>query len=63
MGGLIVVYYAGMIGRRLRTLMTSGAAVYLARPRSSRGSACSLLSAPKAEGQGLASDRPKGALN
>lgn len=32
MGGLIAVYYAGYIGKCIRTLITSGAGVYLAIP-------------------------------
>jgi alpha-beta hydrolase superfamily lysophospholipase len=32
MGGLIAVYYTGAVGRNVRTLITSGAAVYLPSP-------------------------------
>uniref|UniRef100_A0A7C5UWG7 Alpha/beta hydrolase n=1 Tax=Ignisphaera aggregans TaxID=334771 RepID=A0A7C5UWG7_9CREN len=32
MGGLIAVYYTGVVGRGVRTLITSGAAVYLPPP-------------------------------
>jgi alpha-beta hydrolase superfamily lysophospholipase len=49
MGGLIAVYYAGAIGKNLRALITSGAAVYLPPPPAVQRLLVALLSsiAPK----------------